>query len=368
MQCNSSLPSNTDALYSYNQETHECLINLVNTDFDPSNKILQWQRLETVLSVYIDMIECEKVVCLNNDVEKPGDLKLVEVEGEPEKQWRSTDDRPDALLADPTTGVERTDDRMFGPWIVQSYTLETLVRCIQIWDDLVGVIEQAMPTTGDNDGEPEYGLASKEILDAAAVTDEFARNLLLRARKPRFLYIAPGLRLPSPEEFIEQPFKSLKATQTELDRQHKMPILLFHGEDTCSASKDFLYPYSQPDEVPTGLYLEGWTESDLSPFTDATRLLLPFSFGGNNTWAQTGNGIAIDDRHDMLYQIGENPFMSYHGVSLLAILQNFYAHVYTGNWSVDETGVSGTIERFREAETEEHCTKYAVSMGPGDYW
>jgi hypothetical protein len=314
------------------------------------------------------MIESKKAVCLSNDVEKPGDFKLVQVEGEIEKQWRSTVDRPDALLEDPATGAKRDDGIMFGPWIIRPYTQEVLDKCIQTWDDLVATIEQAMPMTEDDKSEPEYGLADEEMLDAAALTDDFARKLLLRARRPRFMFIAPGLRLPSPEEFIKQPFKSLKATQTSRDMQQKMPTLLFRGEDTCPASPYFPHPYSGSKSVPTGLYLEGWADHDLTPFTDAARLLLPFSIGGNNTWAQTSNGVAIEGRHDMLYQIGENPFISKHGVSLLAFLQNFKAHVDAGDWPIDERGVSGTIKKFRDAETEEYCNRYVVPMGPGAYW
>lgn len=120
--------------------------------------------------------------------------------------------------------------------------------------------------------------------------------------------------------------------------------------------------------MPTGLYLEGWTQDDLVPFTDATRLLLPFTIGGEDTWARTTNNISIAGTHDDLYQIGVNPFAPYHGVSLLAVLQNFYLHIHQGIWSVDESGVSDTIDKFREAETGEHWHEFVVPMGPSKYW
>lgn len=66
-------------------------------------------------------------------------------------------------------------------------------------------------------------------------------------------------------------------------------------------SANFPYPYTQAAKIPIGLYLEGWTQNDLAPFTDAARLLLPFPLGDEDTWAQTSNGVSIEGRHDMLY-------------------------------------------------------------------
>jgi hypothetical protein len=339
----------------------------VNTDFNPEYKAIPWQRLETVLSVYIDMIESEKVVCIHNDVEKSGDLKLMDL-GDQGRQWISTHDRPDALLTDSSTGVARNDDAMFGPWIVQPYTKEALDQCLQTWELLVEEIEHRMPVPPGEDAEIQYGLANEEILDTAGIIQDFPVQLLLRARRPKFLFIAPGIRLPTSEEFTNQPFGGVRASEIDIDIQNKMPVLLFMGEGTCQPAEFFPHPYTQHSNVPTGLYLEGWTREDMVPFADAVRLLLPFPIGSEDTWAQTANGISIDNKHDELYQIGDNPFINNHGVSLLAVLQSFYARVHQGNWSVDERGVSDPIERFREAETEEHCGKYVVPMGPGEFW
>jgi hypothetical protein len=339
----------------------------VNTDFNPEYKAIPWQRLETVLSVYIDMIESEKVVCLHNDVEKPGDFKLMNF-GDQGQQWISTYDRPDALLIDPSTGVARNDDMMFGPWLVQACTEEVLDQCLQTWELLVEEIEQKMPVPPGEDAGTQYGLANEEMLGIASITEDFPKQLLLRARRPKFLFIAPGIRLPTSEEFTTQPFGGVRASETHVDVQNKMPVLLFIGEGTCQPAEFFPHTYAQHSGVPTGLYLEGWTREDMVPFADAVRLLLPYSIGGDDTWAQTGNGLAIDNKHDKLYQIGDNPFINNHGVSLLAVLQNFYAHVHQGNWSVDQGGVSDPIGKFREAETEEHCGEYVVSIGPGEFW
>jgi hypothetical protein len=313
------------------------------------------------------MIESEKVVCIHKNVENPGDLKLMD-HGDQGQQWISTSDRPDALLADPSTGVAKNDQVMFGPWIIQPYTKELLDQCLHTWELLVEEIEQKMPVPRSNDAEIQYGLANEDMLETAGITEDFPRQLFLQARRPRFAFIAPGIRLPTVEEFINQPFGSVRASQTDVETQSKMPVLLFVGEGTCKPAEFFPYPYAEHPKVPTGLYLEGWTREDLSPFADAARLLLPFSIGGDDSWAQTSNSLAIDNKHDELYQIGDHPFINRHGVSLLAVLQNFYAHVHQGNWSIGERGVGDPIEKFREAESEEHCGKYVVPMGPGEFW
>lgn len=319
------------------------------------------------MSVYIDMIDSQKVVCIHNDVEEPGDFKLMNL-GDQGQQWISTHDRPNSLLTDPDTGVARKDDVMFGPWIVQPYTKELLEQCLKTWELLVEEIEQKMPTPSSDDAEIQYGLANEEMLDAAGITEEFPRQLLLRARRPKFAFIAPGIRLPTPEDLTNQPFGSVRASQTNPDIQSKMPVLLLIGEGIRQPSETFPHPYNQHSSVLAGLYLEGWTQEDLIPFAHAVRLLLPFPIGGHDTWAQTANGTSIDNKHDELYQIGDNPFMMEHGVSLLAVLQNFYAQVHQGNWSVDERGINDSIEKFLEAGSEEHCGKYVVPLGPGEFW
>ncbi|KAH0032614.1 hypothetical protein KCU78_g2606, partial [Aureobasidium melanogenum] len=239
----------------YDQETHECVINFANIWFEPTDRALPWQRLETVLSVYIDMIESEKVVCIRDDVEQSGDIKRVVVDGD--IKWLDTRDRLDAMLADPVTGVKRNRGVMFGPWIVQPYTKAVLERCLQIWNSLIQAIEDRMPRPPDNDTIVEYGLANEQMLDLAGVTKEFTKQILLRARRPRFTFIAPGLRLPTSKEFTEQPFKGIMTIQNDPQTRQTMPTLILRGDDSCKASKHFPRPYEE--SVPTGLYLADCT-------------------------------------------------------------------------------------------------------------
>ncbi|CAD0114989.1 unnamed protein product, partial [Aureobasidium uvarum] len=300
----------------YNQETHERVVDVANNAFEPIDRVLPWQRLETVLSVYIDMIESEKVVCLHSDVGQPGDAKCMLVNDE--LQWVYTHDRPDTIFADPVTGVKRNENVMFGPWIVQPYILVNAAE------------KKTTPSSADN---KELLLRERQRQTTKDVesgqVDEALETAGVIARRPQFIFIAPGLQILTAKAFDDQPFKkSPRSTQTNADIQKKMPILLLR---------------------------------------DATRLLLPLSVGGEDTWAHTSNGIAIDDKHDDLYQLGENPFVTNLGISLLAVLQTFYAHVRQENWSIDENRVSDVIDKFRKAETEEYCDNMSCQW-PGEYW
>lgn len=162
------------------------------------------------------MIESEKVVCIHDDVEQSGAFKLVDLGGDIGQQWRSTQDRPDALLMDPSTGPARDDDTMFGHGLC-SCTKEVLEECLRTWYLLVEAVEEKMTTASGVDTEPEYGLADEDMLESAGITEEFSRQLLLRARKPRFTFVAPGLRLLTPEEIVDQPLKSIMTSQSDVE-------------------------------------------------------------------------------------------------------------------------------------------------------
>jgi hypothetical protein len=43
----------------------------------------------------------------------------------------------------------------------------------------------------------------------------------------------------------------------------------------------------------------------------------------------------------------------------------WYENLQSGIWEVDQDGVMGGIEKYREANLEEHCMEYVVEIGPG---
>ena len=73
----------------------------------------------------------------------------------------------------------------------------------------------------------------------------------------------------------------------------------------------------------------------------------------------------LPERNDSLYQIGWNPFTASHAPQLVAILVLWYENLQSGNWDVDQDGVMGGMEKYREANLEEHCMEYVVEIGPG---
>jgi len=49
-------------------------------------------------------------------------------------------------------------------------------------------------------------------------------------------------------------------------------------------------------------------------------------------------------------------------MQLYRILENWIDIVSDGDWDVDETGIAGGIEKFRDADTEEHWDKYVIEQ------
>lgn len=63
-----------------------------------------------------------------------------------------------------------------------------------------------------------------------------------------------------------------------------------------------------------------------------------------------------------LYQQGYNPFTVCHDVQLKHVIQRWITMVESGYWEVNSQGVAGGIEKWREADTEEHWQKYQLPL------
>jgi hypothetical protein len=62
--------------------------------------------------------------------------------------------------------------------------------------------------------------------------------------------------------------------------------------------------------------------------------------------------------HTDIYQSGFNGFVDLRDVQLHEALLNWASEIENGHWEVGEEGVVGGIERFKEADTEDHWEKY----------
>ncbi|KAH9841285.1 hypothetical protein Tdes44962_MAKER07787 [Teratosphaeria destructans] len=333
----------------YDQQTGKALLMpTYNHIYNLRKDDLPWQSLETILSAWIDMVEAEKAVAIHDGV--------------------SSDD-PHADIAEaPKTKVGIAKSRMqfnTRPWILQPYTLKDLHACLDTWKALVEKLEKKAgitvkrpdPADEDYDPDDEAPLASRTALNIAGIPRGFAYELLSHAQYSPIWFIAPGIRLPKVEEFLQQPFKNIAERYPEETRGMKMPFLFLRCPGTVSA-KDakFRYPFSTLESVPCGLYLDAFPNA-ANPFEDACRLVLPIKLGSNK-YARTSDFRPIRKSHSDLYQIEVNPFVMRHGPKLVAVLENWLENVEAGHWTVNEKGVQGGIGQWRQADTREDWWRY----------
>lgn len=316
--------------------------------FDLRSEDLPWQNLETILSAYIDMIESEKALAIHESAQI---------------------EDPKAQHPGPGGDLER--NKTFAryhtrPWILQPYTLEDLHACIDTWASLVQAIEKRAgiakhhPKPGDDDYDPEeeIPLCSRTALNIARIPRGFAYEILSHARSSDVWFVAPGIRLPKVEEFLQQPFRDILEKYPEETKGMKVPFLFLRCPGTVSAKEaKFRYPFSTLESVPCGLYLDAFPNAK-NPFEDACRLVLPIRLSDRRRYARTSDGRLLFQSHSDLYQTGINPFVMRHGPKLASVLDNWRQHVENGHWTVNAKGVEGGIGVWRQAETREHWWRY----------
>ena len=346
---------------SYDQHTHKAMMH-----FDICDELGEtnpWQPLESILTVWIEMIQRGKAVALHHDECKASydesDWPLgangqrYEVKG-PQR--------------DPATGAIRIGQA--PPWTIVPWAKQDLIECLETWEMAVSLIEEKMSLSPHTH---ESGLVESASIKNLPIPDGFAKQFLLRAKKPRFRFIAPGLRLPTADIFARQPFISALNPNEEVSEKETPPILIFRGESNVPTNAlsplSFGYPYdnSTTADCPSGLYFGRCDRTSGTPFEDGCELLLPFEF--ENGWAKRSDFSDLVDReaHESLLQSGVNPFNQRHPVQLQGFLEIVVRNLQDGNWSVDEHGVAGGIDVWREADTEK-WQSYWLPLGPGMFW
>jgi hypothetical protein len=307
----------------FDQQEHRAIfMPTYNHVFNFKDTSLPWQPLESILSAYIDMVEAEKAIALHDSVGQAAEGPATEIRmGNDRVQFKSR------------------------PWVLQAYTKGDLEACLNTWLKLVEAIEkradpQNLKRSEEDDAEP---LASRTALTVAGIPRGFAYDLLSHANYSHVWYVAPGVRLPKVEEFLNQPFKKILQEYPKETEGMKMPFLFLRAEGTVSAKEaKFRWPFSTIESVPCGLYLDAFPNAQ-NPFEDACRFVLPIKLGGNR-YARTADFKPIIRSHSDLYQTGINPFVMRHGPKLVAILENWLEHIERGHWQVNEKGVMGGID------------------------
>ncbi|KAI4595872.1 hypothetical protein KJ359_006511 [Pestalotiopsis sp. 9143b] len=337
----------------FDQRENKAIIQMSMFDSDVTkNGRQQWHPLEVILGNWLDMVQIRKIEAVGDDVEVPNDK--------------------------------------FDPWIFRPSSQQQLADTLNVYHELLSAIESRLPEASRPESRSTEPLVSEAMLEAAQMIrrDSFAWSFLSRARRPAFRYIAPGLAIPDAQDFRHQPFSSVETDAEPLEDGElgiQFPILLFPSSElfrstpvmnTAGGAIDqpFPPPWSEVDSYPAGLYL---TDSDreAADFEDGVRLVLSFGIGSRG-WARTADGARFGenksahgvgrggskDTYSDLYQLGYVPFIDSHETRLEQVLQAWLRHIETGLWEVGEDGVLDGINKWREADTEEHWEEYTVPI------
>jgi hypothetical protein len=314
-----------------------------------------WKPLEEIYNAYLEMIDEGKV-----EVSKP-DASSKKLTWTRESNW----------------------DKI-GPWLWHEFTDIDVRKSALAFKRLTDAIETRLPLQQPASTEsvpqqetdsPPWGDSS--VLDAAHIpVGTFARAFCEETARLgcnlSFQYIAPGIRIPTAEEFIAQPFYA-RHTQKP---HYSMPVYLFCTEDPANPSnsatpESVTWLYHDEEAIPAGLYTKG--HSRMSQLCqDSCHLILPFKFGSNG-WARLSDlevfGMKPWDDHPEpadvnadLYQPGYNGFIPLHSVRLHKVLTNWAERIESGDWIVTENGVAGGLEKWREADTEDGWQKYWIPL------
>ncbi|CDM30150.1 hypothetical protein DTO013E5_8168 [Penicillium roqueforti] len=276
-------------------------------------------------------------------------------------------------------------DHFFGvfPWEIHQYTPMDVERAVSAFTRLLDAIEIRLPSTLIH-STYDCGIAlpySELVIKASFIeTGSFIECFLsaLPIRRLAFRYIAPGIRLQNPVEFTNQPLaeRQIPGLHNTDQAIPLYPLLLFRGErENKSPLNRPWFPDGRAENIPSGLYIEP-TDKNLNwQSGNQSRLLLPFSIGSNG-FARGSNGIPFKnarfpgtERPDQLYQAdlfsGYSGYLPWDSRSsyLHKVLESWAERVEMGDWQVDQDGVVGGIDKFKEADTGEHWREYFIPCG-----
>lgn len=102
---------------------------------------------------------------------------------------------------------------------------------------------------------------------------------------------------------------------------------------------------------------------------DTCKFILPFSIGGKGYARRTDGALYGEnepkDSFDDLYSLGFHPFETTYAQNFDSILTNWLSMVVSEDWKIDENGVAGGMEMWKQADTEEHWEKYVIKRNYG---
>ncbi|RDW90223.1 uncharacterized protein DSM5745_01998 [Aspergillus mulundensis] len=335
------------AFFGLNQHTMKAsFITDYNDTPDVCALPFAWMPFEVILDAYLQMIDEGKVEAVTDDTAYN---LLDELDGE----WL---------------------DR---PWLIHQYTAADVARAVAAFKHLVIAIHARMPENDSKDNDSTDWM-DLPWLDPATFTQQnvlppstFAHEFLTAIAhiKVRFRYVAPGLRFPTVSEFLDQPITDFKTPPRNDVGQFPgdYPLKIF--QVVCDQPvPDPYIPRRTELVLPAGFYIYPVVQEPPLCYSNGCHLALPFVVGKKG-YARKSNGEPFG-RHNMdwepkprnehaaLYQPGlVDGFSERHDVQIDKVLRNWAERVERGGWDVDRDGVVGGIEKFREADTEEHWEK-----------
>ncbi|KAL5340438.1 hypothetical protein BJX70DRAFT_108145 [Aspergillus crustosus] len=308
-----------------------------------------WLPLEVILDSYLQMIDKEKVQTISED-----QAKLVR-------------DDPSCHVVD--------------QWIIHHYTNTDLERAIAAFKRLVEVIESRIPPRNDSNlirlpWHDPATFANQDILPPVSFAYKFLKAI--SNCDVQFKYIAPGVRFPTVAEFQDQHIKDFLTSPYNHHGQYPgdCPLRILQIDNADQQPIAYDKGFGLHNMTP-GFYISPVMQRWSQFWTNGCRLLLPYGIGRAG-WARHSNGEpfgvtdyleeditmlreTLRDAHGDLYQNGiTNGITNSHFVQIDKVLNNWADRVESGDWEVDENGVAGGIDKFREADTESHWEKYWI--------
>jgi hypothetical protein len=333
---------------------------------------VKWVKFESLLEAFVEMIEQNRITALPKDPER----------------WlqRENPNGPDY------PGPNK-------PWYLSEDDRTIVDITISAWDGLLSAIELRLPSKVAQHEQQESHY-SVESVDLCNIHGMFVKKFLQRARIPSFKFLAPGLRLASPDELAaNQPFGTADLsklccnpyTDKMLEPMFKYyPFLFLCADKTILGEEPSIrgeesfrvkylegsqcrfrgYPWEFASEFEAGLYLLPSRDIERP---DGCKLLLPFPMTPDK-WVKLGSGdpLKVWDRYDGLYQpqpggmstfIAEGPKdgSSWH-LRLELLFRNWTRMIESGYWEVGADGVVGGTEKFKEADSEGKWKLYFIDM------
>jgi hypothetical protein len=155
--------------------------------FEEDESSPMWQRLETILTAWIEMTERRKVAVVHKDLGNG---------------------------PDPASGVYLDTQT---PWGWAPWTKANLEDALDAWNDLLSAINDRFP---EPHAEPLSGPCIFDVEDLRAVNigdGSFVGEFYKKACRPFFQFLAPGLELASSEQLFDDVSDGLGKPRTHME-------------------------------------------------------------------------------------------------------------------------------------------------------